>query len=88
MMKIRNFIIPGIAVAVITVIATQIFWVTPEGRNEKRRIRAQAEKMKTKEFLEQNARSEIDFLSKKYDLDILQDQLDKNKALRATNLKK
>jgi hypothetical protein len=87
-MKIRNFVIPGIVIVFAAAAGMQIFWVSPEGRSEKRRVRAQVEKIKTKKYLEENARSEIDFLAKKYDLDVLQDQLDKNKAQRSKNLKR
>lgn len=75
----REFFILGILGVAGYITITQMFFVTPETRDEKRRIRAQHEKEKTKEYLEQSARAEIDYLSQKYDIEILQDQLNKNK---------
>lgn len=79
----KELLIPSILVTVLVVTIGQIFWTTPEARNERRRIRAETEKTKTKAFLEKNARSEIDFLTKKYDINILQDQLNKHKKLQS-----
>ena len=76
---LREFFIVAVLGVAGYITVTQMFFVTPELRDEKRRIRAEHEKEKTKEYLEQSARAEIDYLSKKYDIEILQDQLNKNK---------
>ena len=73
----KQFLVTSILVTLSIVAISQIFWTEPENRDERRKIRAQEEQLKTKALLEKNARSGIEFLSTKYDIDILQDQLNK-----------
>lgn len=73
----KKLAIPAILLVMTAVIFSKFSHT--ETRTNKKEIRAQKEKLETKAFLEKKARAEIDFLSKKYDIEVLQDQLDKNK---------
>ena len=78
-MKARDLVVPSITLVVLVAIISQFSWSSKSAREKQRERRAEIAQQKTKEYLEKSARGEVDVLAEKYDLEILQNQLDKHK---------
>ncbi|MCH9812193.1 hypothetical protein K0U07_05495 [bacterium] len=78
-MKAKDLVIPSIVIVIAIAVVSQFTWTSEATRAQKKLHRAEIAEKKTKEFLEKSARGEVDVLVEKYDLEILQDQLDLHK---------
>lgn len=77
----KNYLIPAVILFSCAIICTKVFFTNSETKTQIRAYKKSKEQKRTKELLESHARSEIDFLIKKYDIEILQDQLNKKRLM-------